>query len=122
MTVHALTLTDVFTLADCWALAYALADRYVGLSPHVLADDNGGWCHMLVQDARDGTYVDILGAQTFEEVQAAWDWEQGWVSIESADALGVTERGMERRFPQVSIDEAIAHLVESGWAPPPLRG
>lgn len=113
---------DAFTCGDCWALAYALADRYQGLTPHVLADDYGTWCHMLVQDARDGTYVDILGAQTFDDVQAAWECDPDWDRISRADTLSNTgPRSLERTFPEVTTDDGIAHLLANGWAPPPLR-
>lgn len=68
---------DRFKNGDCWRLAIELHKR-TGWPLWVLADecsDEGvlGWFHVGVKHP-DGRYVDIDGAQSFDELYDAWEW------------------------------------------------
>lgn len=115
-------LVSAFTEGDCWTLAYALADRYEGLVPHVLVGEDGYWCHMLVEDTRDGTYVDIMGVQTSDQVNETWDSHEEWDEI--TDATLVIDPPLtdtDRLYRDVPVQAGIEHIIASGWTPPPLR-
>lgn len=114
-----------FSQADCWVLARALEERYKSLTVCVLGSEdegNGFWVHQLVRDDRDpshDTYVDIFGQQTADEVLQRWEGDPDWDLLAPITSTALPPN--PRRFPQVSVDLAIQHVIGTGWRPPPLK-
>lgn len=133
---HAERVVAVFTRADCWALALALTERYQNLTLAVLGMEDIPedpedilWCHMLVRDDRDpsgDTYVDVLGAHTFAEIDEQWeehspDFWDFLYPLETREEITAHVGHRERLCPEVTLDEGIDQILATGWTPPPAR-
>lgn len=109
---------EAFTEGDCWVLALELKRLRTDLTVVTLVDpywsgeddtyDYMQWCHAMVYDKNTGTYYDVNGAQTFEDIQKNWggdDWEEIYEIPD--EELGTYFDDQERYYPEVPVSEGV---------------
>lgn len=109
---------DAFTCGDCWVLALELKNLFPHLTVVTLIDpywageddcyDCMQWCHAMTYDNSTGTYYDVNGTQTFEDVQNNWDGHDWKEIYEIPDEdLGTYFSDQERYYPEVPVSEGV---------------